>query len=46
MLCLLCRILLLLLIALFVVTIDGTINRWMILASAGLFGTIVLAIWD
>ena len=33
-----------LLIALFVVTIDGTINRWMILASAGLFGTIVLAI--
>lgn len=33
-----------LLVALFVVTIDGTINRWMILASAGLFGTIVLII--
>lgn len=34
----------LLLISLFAVTIDGTINRWMILASAGLFGMITLSI--
>lgn len=35
---------LILLVSLFVVTLDGTINRWMILASAGLFGTIVMII--
>jgi uncharacterized protein (TIRG00374 family) len=34
----------LLLIALFAVTLDGTINRWIILASAGLFGIITSAI--
>lgn len=34
----------LLLISLFAVTIDGTINRWIILASAGLFGLITFAI--
>jgi len=34
----------LLLIALFAVTLDGTINRWIILASAGLFGTVILLI--
>jgi uncharacterized protein (TIRG00374 family) len=33
----------LLLIALFAVTLDGTINRWIILASASLFGIIALA---
>ena len=31
----------LLLVALFAVTIDGTINRWIILTSASLFGSIV-----
>ena len=34
----------LLLVALFAVTVDGTINRWIILASAGLFGGIFLVI--
>ena len=34
----------LLLIALFAVTIDGTLNRWIILASAGLFGTIAILV--
>lgn len=34
----------LLLISLFAVTLDGTINRWMILASAGLFGFVTLAV--
>lgn len=34
----------LLLVALFAVTIDGNLNRWIILASAGIFGLIVLAI--
>jgi len=34
----------LLLVALFAVTLDGTINRWIILVSAGLFGIITLAI--
>ena len=34
----------LLLVALFAVTIDGTINRWIILASAGLFGGIFMVI--
>ncbi|MDB5176777.1 MAG: rane protein of unknown function [Candidatus Saccharibacteria bacterium] len=33
----------LLLIALFAVTLDGTINRWIILASATLFGIIALS---
>ena len=33
----------LLLIALFAVTVDGTINRWIILASASLFGVIAFA---
>lgn len=36
--------LVLLLVALFAVTVDGTINRWIILASAGLFGGIFLVI--
>ncbi len=34
----------LLLVSLFAVTLDGTINRWIILASAGLFGVITLVI--
>ncbi len=34
----------LLLVALFAVTLDGTINRWIILASAGLFGLITTVI--
>lgn len=34
----------LLLVSLFAVTLDGTVNRWMILASALLFGLITLAI--
>lgn len=34
----------LLLIALFAVTLDGTLNRWIILASASLFGLITSAI--
>ena len=34
----------LLLVALFAVTLDGTINRWIILASAGLFGGIFFVI--
>ncbi len=34
----------LLLIALYAVTIDGTINRWIILASASLFGVITLIV--
>lgn len=33
-----------LLVALFAVTVDGTLNRWIILASAALFGLITLAI--
>lgn len=33
-----------LLVALFAVTVDGTINRWIILASAGIFGSIVTVI--
>ncbi len=33
----------LLLIALFAVTVDGTLNRWIILASAMIFGSIVVA---
>lgn len=35
---------LLLLISLFAVTLDGTVNRWMILASAILFGTMLFLI--
>lgn len=34
----------LLLISLFAVTLDGTINRWMILASGAIFGFVTLAI--
>lgn len=34
----------LLLVALFAVTLDGTLNRWIILASASLFGLITLVI--
>lgn len=33
-----------LLVALFAVTLDGNLNRWIILASAGLFGSIVTTI--
>ncbi len=34
----------LLLVALFAVTLDGELNRWIILASAGMFGAITLTI--
>lgn len=34
----------LLLVALFAVTLDGDLNRWIILTSAGLFGLIILSI--